>query len=481
MKKRKLAHQIYRFLSIIIVLIFLLSCNNNLSSNKLVDPDLVYKEYTPNLSDRIISRSDYLNKLQGFWLGECIANWTGLVTEMDKIGGDGKDGKGAGFYTREDWGGSDQPNIWGGFLPQNTSQKITYIFEDEGGIWGADDDTDIEYIYQHLMHKNKTTKLTAQQIKDGWLTHIYSDENTPFTQQDGVTKENFLWVSNQTAHDLMRDGLLPPETSYPDNNPNYEMIDAQLTTEIFGFFAPARPDIALDIAHLPIRTTARYNAEWISEFYVIMYSLASSADESLSMKEQLFWMAEQARQRLPEDSYSAKMYDYVRSQYEGGVSWEEARDALHVKYQVNQEDGYDWSTRDENCNGCFAAGINFGASLVSLFYGEGDIKETIKIGALAGWDSDNPTATWGGLLGFMLGREGVEKAFGRKFADQFNIHRTRGGFPNNGIDNFENMAKTGVFVVDRIVQERMNGGIDLKKDLWYIPEFSLQIEEAKNR
>lgn len=31
--------------------------------------------------------------------------------------------------------------------------------------------------------------------------------------------------------------------------------------------------------------------------------------------------------------------------------------------------------------------------MISLFYGEGDIKETIKIGALAGWDSDNPTAT----------------------------------------------------------------------------------------
>ena len=51
----------------------------------------------------------------------------------------------------------------------------------------------------------------------------------------------------------------------------------------------------------------------------------------------------------------------------------------------------------------FASGINFASSLISLFYGEGDLKETIKIGTLAGWDSDNPTATWGGLLGFMYG------------------------------------------------------------------------------
>ena len=102
-------------------------------------------------------------------------------------------------------------------------------------------------------------------------------------------------------------------------------------------------------------------------------------------------------------------------------------------------------------------------------YGEGDIIKTIKIGTLAGWDSDNPTATWGGMLGFMLSKEGVEKAFGEKFSDRFNIHRTRVGFDNDGIDTFENMAVKGVYVTDRAVQELIGGGIDLEKDVWYIP------------
>ena len=44
-------------------------------------------------------------------------------------------------------------------------------------------------------------------------------------------------------------GLTPPETSEPENNSDYNMIDAQLTTEIFGLLAPARPDIALKRAH----------------------------------------------------------------------------------------------------------------------------------------------------------------------------------------------------------------------------------------
>ena len=107
--------------------------------------------------------------------------------------------------------------------------------------------------------------------------------------------------------------------------------------------------------------------------------------------------------------------------------------------------------------------------MVSLFYGKGDLIETIKIGTLTGWDSDNPTATWGGLIGFMLGKDGVEKAFDRQFSNQFNIHRTRQNFPNEGIDSFENMAKTGLIVTDRVVKEELNGVVDLEKNIWVIP------------
>ncbi len=405
---------------------------------------------------RVISRSKYKKQLYGFWLGQCIANWTGLVTEMDKIGNIGEIKTGA-FYTREDWGKPDQPSIWGQGVPSNLSPTIDFVFEKEGGTWGSDDDTDIEYIYQHLLFTNKTSILTGMQIREGWLKHIRAEE------------ENFLWVSNQKAFDLMKTGMVPPATGDTVNNPEFEMIDAQLTTEIFGLFAPTRPDVALKMAHIPIQTTARYNAQWISEFYVTMYSLASSADDNKSVKNNLSWMADQARRGLPNESYSARMYDFVKSRYLAGLPWEQVRDEIYKRYQVDQADGYDMTSKAKYCNGCFAAGINFAASIVSLLYGEGDIKETIKIGALAGWDSDNPTATWGGLLGFMIGKEGVEKAFNRKFADKFNIHRTRQGFAGNGIDTFDNMSEAGISIVDRVVQEEMGGRVDLKKDMWYIP------------
>ena len=284
----------------IFICLLMFSCKNVSNSDRAVEAE----GYIIKDTDFVISRTDYINKLEGFWLAQCIANMTGLVTEMDKIGNIGEIKTGE-FYTRDDWGKPDLPSIFNP-KPSNLSPTIDFVFE-QNGVWPADDDTDIEYMYQELLFANKTSLLTGVQIRDGWIKHIRSEE------------ENFLWVSNQRAFDLMKQDIIPPETSNPEINPDYDMIDAQLTTEIFGLFAPSRPDMAIKMAKLPIQTTARYNAQWISEFYVSMHSLASSIDKEKTIKENLMWMADQSRKILPEDSYSAKMYDYVKSEYLTGM------------------------------------------------------------------------------------------------------------------------------------------------------------------
>lgn len=415
------------------------------------DKDLAYPTYTPKHGDLALSRTAYAEKLQGFWLGQCIANWTGLRTE-------GKRNK-APFYTDEDWGKKGRGGL------------ITFVLVKQGGVWNADDDTDIEYIYQHVLDTSNRSVLTPTDIRDAWIRHIRSKNGN---------KPAFLWVSNAFAWGLMKKGMLPPETSAPKNNPKYDMIDAQLTTEIFGLFAPARPDTALKIAHLPIRTTAYQEAEWMAEFYVIMHSLASPVDRKMSMQQQTARLAEQARKRLPAESVAAKMYDFVKADYDKNPDkddWERTRDALYRKYQVNGDDGYRYKK-------FYDAGINYGAGIVSLLYGQGDFKRTLRIGSLSGWDSDNPTATWGGLLGFMLGPEGVEKAFGgTKLSRRYKISRTRDNFPDrtpdrDGEDTFELMAQRGVHIIDRVVIEEMGGGVDLEKDVWYIPNPGAAFDRA---
>ena len=112
---------------------FTSSCNNN--TNDFIE----------------ISREKYSNQLYGFWLGQSIANWTGLITEMDKIGNIG-DIKTGSFYTREDWGGIDLRSIWEDQSIDKSNIRIDYSLRSEEEVWGSDDDTDIEYMYQFLLN-----------------------------------------------------------------------------------------------------------------------------------------------------------------------------------------------------------------------------------------------------------------------------------------------------------------------------------------
>jgi hypothetical protein len=434
----------------------------------LLTSSISFGELEGNRQVSKISRSGYMQQLQGFWLGQNIANWTGLITEMDKVGTP----QTLPFYTDEDWGKPDLKAIWGEFVPH--SSTIDFYFELSGTPWGADDDTDIEYMYAHLHDQLKTSKLSANQIRDGWLHHIYSEEDAPLFQKFPTSNpivENFLWVSNEQARKLMQTGMSPPETSEPANNSNYMMIDAQLTTEIFGLLAPSRPDVAIDIAYLPVRTTAMGDAQWISQFYIAMHSLASVVDKSETLANQTLWLAEQASSYLPPNSTPAKMYAFIKEHYLNNPNkddWESTRDAIYHRYQLERTDGYVYREP-------FDGGINFAASLVSLFYGEGNIARTIQIGSLAGWDSDNPTATWGGLLGFIIGPQGIAEAFSQSnLSDTYWIHRTRRNFPDKtqdalGEDSFSKMAEREMRTVDRVVVQRMKGSITTDGQYWVIP------------
>ena len=400
-----------------------------------------------------IDKEEYSNKLEGFWLGQSIANWTGLITEMDKIGNIGEI-KTGNFYTRENWSKKDEPNIWS---PNNKYETIDFVLRNKNEIWGSDDDTDIEYMYQELLFQSNETVLSPKDIRDGWLKHMKIEE------------ENFLWVSNQKAFDLMYQGFLPPETSNPKFNEHFDMIDAQLTTEIFGLLSPTNYKYALKMSNLPVRTTSRGDATLISEFYIIIHSLASTINQSNPIDKELIKISDLASDVLDKNSYSFKMYDYVKKKFESGIKWEQTRDSIYNRYQVNQMDGYDITSRELYCNGCFASGINFASSLVSYFYGKGDFKETIKIASLSGWDSDNPASTWGGLLGFVHGKTKIENIFNKPLSNKYNIHRTRQNFENNGLDNFKNMSKKGLSIIDNVVL-KTGGFIDLDENSWYIPK-----------
>ena len=383
-----------------------------------------------------LSKTEYVQRLRGMWLAQSIANWTGLQTE-------GKRNE-PPFFTSADWG------------------KAADFFLETDEPWGSDDDTDIEYIYLHLMKQHKTPFLNAQQIVKGW--------------QDFIRGEDMIWVSNLASLRLMRRGVLPPATGYGSVNtlaektevpegptPNYLMIDAQLTTEFFGAIAPGMPEYALKIADLPIRTTSGSYATHASQHFMLMYSFAPIADPDLSPRQKTLWVALEARKFLPSTSKTADIFDFMLQNFirdcpseeaAGCSNWERARDRIYERYQnhaaANGFRYFHW----------YDSSVNYATGLLALFYGQGDLKKTIKIGTLSGWDSDNGTATMGGLLGLMNGYEWVRAQFpGVEISDRYQIYRTRSrSLPDylsrdkEAEDTFELMAARMIEIVEMAVQ-----------------------------
>jgi len=86
------------------------SINTELVSDATTEKESAHTEAAKYIA---VSRKDYQEKLHGFWLGQSIANWTGLVTEMDKVGTPAT----MPFYTDEDWAVRIYPQCGGkGYL-----------------------------------------------------------------------------------------------------------------------------------------------------------------------------------------------------------------------------------------------------------------------------------------------------------------------------------------------------------------------------
>lgn len=385
------------------------------------------------LGQRVLSRAEYQDRLHGMWLGQCIANWTGLRTEGQRVA--------PPFFTDADWGTQ----------PPGLTLPIEFVLSQNP--WFADDDTDVEYVYLHKLSTISPPRgvLTPVEIRDAWLAHM---------------DREYIWVSNRRAYDLMGLGVRPPMTAQPVNNELWGFIDAQLTTEFFGALSPGMPEHALRCADLPIRTTAFGHAIQASQFYVVLYSLATQVPPGLSGRQRVLWLVQEARKWVVDGGKAADIVDFVLADFLANPDvndWELTRDRIAQRYMINPgANGWQYWNWAESS-------VNFACGVMCLLYGEGDFKRTVQIGTLGGWDSDNQTATMGGLLGLILGYEGVKAQFpGQAFSDRFDIERTRNNLPDflpadpQAQDRLEWMAARMMPIVDANVVAaggRINAGL----------------------
>jgi hypothetical protein len=142
------------------------------------------------------------------------------------------------------------------------------------------------------------------------------------------------------------------------------------------------PAQALVMADLPIRTTAGSYAAHAAQFYVVMYSLATQVDPTLSLREQNIWLVEEARRYIPDTSKTADIIDFVLADYLANPdkdNWELTRDRVYDRYDDNaREYGFVFRSWTESS-------VNLAAGVMAFLYGEGDFRRTVQLGhSLAG-------------------------------------------------------------------------------------------------
>lgn len=209
-----------------------------------------------NLSaGRSISRSDLMDKLEGYWIGQLVGNFMGLPFEF--------------IYNEE-----PMPILPDTYYDQASARTKGLRCNTDGRgsiprrlteLQGAytDDDTDIEYVTLHAV-KEKGLAITYPQIAEYWKKYIHVR----------VNGGDALWFANKVARELMDQGVLPPTTGSQERNQFWWTIDPQLVNEIWSVFYPGMLEIAVKRAEWGAKITSTSWGTHPTLFYAALYSAA---------------------------------------------------------------------------------------------------------------------------------------------------------------------------------------------------------------
>ena len=205
-----------------------------------------------------------------------------------------------------------------------------------------------------------------------------------------------LWHANRQARYNILAGIMPPESGHWLNNPHADDIDFQIEADYAGIMAPGMVNAAAhycdEIGHM-----MNYGDGWYGGVYVAaMYALAFVSND-------IDFIVNEALKVIPEGTrYHTAMSDVIRWHKQYPDDW-------HICWAlVNKEHAF-----DIGCPGGVYSAFNIDAVLnsayilIGLLYGEKNYYRTLDISTRCGADSDCNPASAGGILGTVLGFEGI--------------------------------------------------------------------------
>jgi hypothetical protein len=360
--------------------------------------------------------ADYQAKVYASWLGQCIGNVYGLPHENKYIDAPG-------------------PENW----PYGYGPNAARLKSANGAF--SDDDTDIEYLYLLAIEKYGIEPKLAQ-LAESWKYHV----------------RDRVWLANRAALAAMHYGYTPPVTGARQVNPHWFQIDPQLINEIWAVTAPGMVRYAAAKSAWAARIM---DDDWGIEptiHYGAMYAAAFFESDVRKLID--IGVAE-----LPRGSRFAKTVEEMKALHNRYPNdWKAARAEMARRYYHDEP---------ADSKTIWNANLNGAAGILALLYGGGDFQKTLDSACAMGFDADNQAATMSGLIGLIVGREGLPNSLLFPFPElgwkeplnDVYKNLTRFDMPDASLkDMAARMAKAGEAVILKHGGKRITeGGED-----WYV-------------
>lgn len=247
------------------------------------------------------------------------------------------------------------------------------------GYMARDDDLDYTILNLKLIEENGF-EFTSEDVAEEWLS------NLPY---------QMVYTAERQAYSNLVRGLKSPATAVY-RNPFREWIGAQIRADVFGYIAPANPELAASLAHKDASLSHTKNGIYGEMFIAAAISAALVSDN-------LEKIIDAGLSRVPKNSRLAEVVKNVVSWSKELNNWQEVWEKVNKRYGKYH----------------FVHTLpNLAFVLIGLIWGKLDFKKTISIAVMCGYDTDCNGATAGSILGALKGTKGIPEEMSRPLNDR---------------------------------------------------------------
>ena len=238
--------------------------------------------------------------------------------------------------------------------------------------------------------------ITLAEVLDEHGLDATTEDFGAFLREAGYS----LWHANLAARRALRRGVPASDSGKPAYNVHANDIDFQIEADFIGLMTPGMPQASNNLCERAGRVMNHGDGLYGGMFVSAMYSSAFFESDPRRIVEAGLAVLP------PESPYAQLIVDVLAWSSEHPDNW------IRVWELIDDR----WNRREPCSQGALNpfnidAKINGAYVALGLLYGGGDFGETMKIATRGGQDSDCNPASAAGILGVVLGYEGIPSEY----------------------------------------------------------------------